>query len=71
MKPTIIHGPQGCGKTSRATEIKAAFGAQRVVDDWRPGIALVPGDIALTNCEPPFGVAASVVPFGEVVNGLC
>jgi RecA/RadA recombinase len=31
-KAVIIYGPQGCGKTTRADDMKAYFKAQRVVD---------------------------------------
>jgi hypothetical protein len=31
-KAVIIYGPQGCGKTLRADDIKAHFKASRVVD---------------------------------------
>lgn len=30
---TIVHGPQGCGKTTNATRLRAALGCKRVLDE--------------------------------------
>jgi len=69
-EPVIIHGPQGCGKSARAEALKSEFGAQRIVDEWRPGQHLAPGDLALTNVAPPLelGFDARVIPFSAVVG---
>ncbi|WP_068638730.1 hypothetical protein [Thauera butanivorans] len=46
---TVIHGPQGCGKTFHAQALARHFGCARIVDDWDGKTALQPGDLALTN----------------------
>lgn len=53
---TIVHGPQGCGKTSHATQLAAMFGATEVCDDWQGGPKPYarPGDrpvLFLTNTD--------------------
>lgn len=50
----IVHGPQGCGKTTNAGRIAKALGMSRVVDEWAPGDPALPvrGVLALT-CETP------------------
>lgn len=69
MEAIIIHGPQGCGKTTAAQHLKAKYGAQRVVDEWRPGVTLLPGDLALTNLKPPFALRARAIAFSEAQRG--
>jgi hypothetical protein len=44
----IVHGPQGCGKTTHAEELAKHFGCSTVVDDWA-GNPLPVGALALTN----------------------
>lgn len=68
VKPTIIHGPQACGKTRNAELLGKAFAANRVIDEWHPKIALAEGDLALTNCAPPFAVDANVVAFSDAIR---
>ncbi len=44
----IVYGPQGCGKTRHAEELRAHFGLTRVVDDYVLGP--LPDDaLVLTN----------------------
>jgi hypothetical protein len=33
----IIHGPQGCGKSTNSQRLAELFGLKTVVDDWTPG----------------------------------
>ena len=47
--PAIIYGKQGCGKTTHAKALAAHYGKTRIVDDWRPGVAIPNNAIALTN----------------------
>ena len=51
----IIHGPQGCGKTSNSHRLAAFFGIEQVVDNW-DGVSPLPEQcMALTNA-PCFAV---------------
>ncbi|WP_137860773.1 hypothetical protein [Variovorax sp. 3P27G3] len=34
MKSVIVHGPQGCGKSQHAEELRKGFKLDRVVDGW-------------------------------------
>lgn len=47
----IIHGPQGCGKTTHAKPLAQHFGCARVVDDWNGADPLPAGVLALTNAR--------------------
>lgn len=51
---TIVHGPQGCGKTLHAGRIARHLGLDRVIDDWMPGDHPPPkqGVLLLTNEDP-------------------
>ncbi len=50
----IIYGAPGSGKTRRAEQLRRHYGGKRVIDGWDGGSGLHPGDIALTNLQPPF-----------------
>jgi len=56
----IVHGPMASGKTRRAQELMQHFGCTRLVDPWE-GQQLQPGDLALTNREPPFPTPGATV----------
>lgn len=51
MSITVIHGPQGTGKTRYANTFKAHFGCNRIVDCYWPGepVRLRDGDLVLTS----------------------
>jgi hypothetical protein len=36
MKSVIVYGPQGCGKTLNAEQIRKALGLKKVLDEWIP-----------------------------------
>lgn len=61
----IVHGPQGCGKSRAAEQLRRKFGCSRVVDEWEPGQALQAGALHLTHVEMVDGQlgAARVVRF--------
>jgi hypothetical protein len=61
MAIIIIHGTQGIGKSTHGSKLRARFKGLRVRDEWHPGVSLREGDIALTNCRPPFFVAGAKV----------
>lgn len=52
-KPIIIVAPQGAGKTINAQKLKSGLGCTRIVDSWDGRSPLKPGDLALTNEQPP------------------
>jgi len=49
MNTVIVVGPQGCGKTRNAQALVQRLGCRGIVDDWVPGVALVPGALHLTH----------------------
>lgn len=55
MRSVIVHGPQGCGKTTNAEAIREALGLSAVVDDWKRGQPFpVDGALILTNDDGIF-----------------
>jgi predicted kinase len=70
----IVHGPMASGKTRNASALKRHFGCLRIVEaESRQGMhtKLQPGDLVLTNAEPPFDVAnAKVVGIREALRAL-
>lgn len=36
-KSVLVYGPQGCGKTTKATVIAKALGLSKIHDNWEPG----------------------------------
>lgn len=49
---TIIHGPQGCGKSHHGAALAAHFGCSLIVHEW-DGVEPIPdGAMALTNTLP-------------------
>jgi predicted AAA+ superfamily ATPase len=62
MSVVIIYGPQGCGKTSLAQQLKAHYGCDRIIEDWYPSrqVDLQDDDLVLTNLEPPFAVPGAL-----------
>ena len=49
---TIIHGPQGCGKSHRGAALAAHFGCSEIVHEWNGSEPIPDGALALTNCVP-------------------
>lgn len=49
----VIYGPQGAGKTLIADQLMAHYGCERLLDEWDGVTNLQPGDMAITNQEPP------------------
>jgi energy-coupling factor transporter ATP-binding protein EcfA2 len=53
-KSVLVHGPQGCGKSTHAQSIAMALGLSNVLDDWQAGAAVPLLDtLVLTNAENP------------------
>ncbi|MCU7904465.1 MAG: hypothetical protein KZQ76_01185 [Candidatus Thiodiazotropha sp. (ex Epidulcina cf. delphinae)] len=54
----VVYGPQGCGKTMVAEQLKEHFGCIEVNDDeWDGSIPLRDGVLVLTDVSPPYAVA--------------
>lgn len=53
MKPIILYGPAGSGKTEIAQKLKELFGFDRIVDEWN-GEAVEVNTLVVTNSRPPF-----------------
>lgn len=54
-KSWLVHGPQGCGKTSNAQAIADALGLTEIIDNWHPGMkAPITKALVLTNDHGPF-----------------
>lgn len=68
-RPTIIHGPQGCGKSRNSPALLALFGAETVIDEWDGQDPIPDGALALTNVPPPYPGAGSarIVRHGEAM----
>lgn len=49
MQSVVIHGPQGCGKTTHAEALARHFGCTQVVQDWNGLDPLPAGALGLTN----------------------
>ena len=68
---TVVHGPQGCGKTTNAKRIMDAYGLHTLVDGWDGQGALQEGHLYLTNDEQidrklsgrQFGIPIRIVNF--------
>ncbi len=43
----IVHGPQGCGKTTYAAHLADLLGMRFVVDEWTDDMPLCPGALHL------------------------
>ena len=41
--------PAGKGKTAIAKQMMMQFGCTAIVDEWNPGMTLVPGAVHLSN----------------------
>lgn len=63
-KTVVVYGPPGSGKTRHAPELLARFGCLAIVDPWDGRSPLRRGDLALTQCAPPYRAAVDLsVPF--------
>ena len=51
-KSVLVHGPQGCGKTSNAAVIASALGLKHVRDDLQPGDPVPLLDTLVLTCTP-------------------
>ncbi|MEW8000692.1 MAG: hypothetical protein AB2795_19275 [Candidatus Thiodiazotropha endolucinida] len=58
----VVYGPQGCGKTMVAEQLKEHFGCTEVKDDeWDGSTLLREGELALTNVPPPYAVSVQKI----------
>ncbi|MBA0283832.1 MULTISPECIES: hypothetical protein [Stenotrophomonas] len=72
-RSVVIYGPQRCGKTSNAQELRAHFGLQEVLDDWDGHTAYpLEGTLVLTN--NPHAIAhhsSRVLDHGSAMRDMC
>lgn len=66
---TIVHGPQGCGKTFHAAAICKALGLTSVVETEWLDLFRVPaeGILVLTHKSPPFQSDLPVLSFEQAM----
>lgn len=70
----IVYGPQGCGKTRHADQIRHSLNCASVVDEWRPGDDIVKGAVHFTTAEPdqiviPNGpISPRIMPYSSAAN---
>jgi hypothetical protein len=62
-KTVVVHGPQGCGKTSNAESLAEYFGCSVVFDEWNGMDILPAGCLALTNTSPPWSSLCDAIVF--------
>ncbi|MCS3467414.1 DNA polymerase III delta prime subunit [Pseudomonas sp. JUb42] len=70
MKPLIVVGPQGCGKTQLAQTMAEFFGCEHIVDPLESHDPLPSGTLALTNVEPILSGNPRVLSFDAAVSQL-
>lgn len=49
LKTAILSLPQGMGKTTMAHQVARWLGCTAIVDEWNPGLAVLPGALHLTS----------------------
>lgn len=50
----VVHGPMGCGKTTKAHAIAKALGLSKILDNWDAKSPAPPMDtLVLTNVDNP------------------
>jgi cytidylate kinase len=66
----LVHGPQGCGKSTHAQSIAKALGLSNVLDDWQAGAAFPLLDtLVLTNADiPMWYFQGSVMTFDQAMQ---
>lgn len=66
----IVHGPEGCGKTTKAQFIAKALGLSKILDNWDAGAPVPPMDtLILTNADnPAFYYPGRVLTFEQAMK---
>lgn len=73
MRSIIVHGSQGCGKTSAAQALRRHFGCTQIIDEWDGRVPLPGGALVMTNLPPHRFRApanASVIEFARALRLL-
>lgn len=60
FETVIFSAPQGWGKTHHAIQLAQRFGCDGVIDEWKPGDAIVDGQLHLTNASGSHAVLAAL-----------
>lgn len=67
----LVHGPQGCGKTTNAKRIAERLHLSTIIDDWQPGDPWCPTDcLILTSSSGPYPppVAGRVISYDAAMD---
>lgn len=66
----VVHGPAGCGKTTKAKAIAKALGLSNILDNWDAGAPVPPLDtLVLTNADnPAFYYPGRVLTFDQAMQ---
>lgn len=66
----IVHGPEGCGKTTKAQVIAKALGLSNILDNWAAGAPVPPLDtLVLTSADnPAFYYPGRVLTFDQAMK---
>lgn len=70
-KSIVVHGPEGCGKTTNAKRIAEQLRLASIIDDWQPGDPYSPTDcLILTNSDGPYppGFFRQVMTYGTAMQ---
>ena len=70
QRSCIVHGPDGCGKTTKALVIAKALGLSKILDNWAAGAPVPPLDtLVLTNADnPSFYYPGRVLAFDQAMK---
>jgi len=66
----IVHGPEGCGKTTKAQAIAKALGLSKILDNWDARAPVPPMDtLVLTSADiPAFYYPGRVLTFDQAMK---
>ncbi|MBH3412855.1 hypothetical protein [Pseudomonas putida] len=66
----VVHGPVGCGKTTKAQLIAKALGLSKILDNWDAGAPVPPLDtLVLTSADnPAFYYPGRVLTFDQAMK---
>lgn len=66
----LVHGPEGCGKTTHAQAIAKALGLRDVLDNWKPGqpAPLLNTLILSTDHDPKWHFKGRAMTFDQAIQ---
>lgn len=68
-KSVLVYGPQGCGKTTKATVIAKALGLSKIHDNWEPGtpVDLLNTLVLTSNCKSHLPFQRRIMSFDQAM----